>query len=206
MKKLLVVLASLALVASLTACAKAPTEEVNATKGSLDAAVAEGAQQYTPEDYKMVADQLAAANAEIKVQEEKFFKNFDKAKQILAKAKADADALKGKVVARKEELKKAAIATMAQANTALAEAKALLAKAPKGKGSKADIEAMATDLAGVEAMIPEVQPMIDKGDFIGANEKANAILARINAVSAEVNAAIEKQGAAKAAKAPAKKK
>lgn len=191
MKKLLVVLASLALVASLTACAKAPTEEVNATKGALDAAVAEGAQQYTPEDYKMVADQLAAANAEIKVQEEKFFKNFDKAKQILAKAKADADALKGKVAARKEELKQAAIATMAQANTALAEAKALLAKAPKGKGSKAEIEAMATDLAGVEAMIPEVQPMLDKGDFIGANEKANAILARINAVISEVNAAIE---------------
>lgn len=191
MKKLLVVLASLALVASLTACAKAPTEEVNATKASLDAAVADGAQQYTPEDYKAVADQLAAANAEIKVQEEKFFKNFDKAKQILAKAKADADALKGKVAARKEELKKACIATMAQANTALAEAKALLAKAPKGKGSKAEIEAMATDLAGVEAMIPEVQPMLDKGDFIGANEKANAILARINAVISEVNAAIE---------------
>ncbi len=191
MKKLLVVLASLALVASLTACAKAPTEEVNATKASLDAAVADGAQQYTPEDYKAVADQLAAANAEIKVQEEKFFKNFDKAKQILAKAKADADALKGKVAARKEELKKACIATMEQANAALAQAKELLAKAPKGKGSKAEIEAMATDLAGVEAMIPEVQPMLDKGDFIGANEKANAILARINAVISEVNAAIE---------------
>lgn len=191
MKKLLVVLASLALVASLTACAKAPTEEVNATKASLDAAVADGAQQYTPEDYKMVADQLAAANAEIKVQEEKFFKNFDKAKQMLAKAKADGDALKGKVAARKEELKQAAIATMAQVTTALEEAKALLAKAPKGKGSKAEIEAMQTDLAGVEAMIPEVQPMIDGGDFIGANEKANAILARINAVISEVNAAIE---------------
>jgi predicted small lipoprotein YifL len=91
MKRILVVLASLALVASLTACAKAPTEEINATKASVDAAVAEGAQQYTPEDYKMVTDGLAAANAEIKVQEEKFFKNFDKAKQMLAKTKADAD-------------------------------------------------------------------------------------------------------------------
>jgi len=193
MKKVLVVLASLALVASLTACAKAPTEEINATKAAVDAAVAEGAQQYTPEDYKMVADGLAAANAEIKVQEEKFFKNFDKAKQMLAKTKADAEALKGKVAQRKEELKQAAIATMAQATTALAEAKDLLAKAPKGKGSKADIEAMQTDLAGVEAMMPEVQPMIDGGDFIGANEKANAILARINAVSEEVKAAMEKK-------------
>ena len=191
MKKLLVVLASLALVASLTACAKAPTEEINATKAAVDAAVAEGAQQYTPEDYKMVADGLAAANAEIKVQEEKFFKNFDKASQILAKTKADAVALKGKVAARKEELKKAAIATMAQANTELVAAKELLAKAPKGKGSKAEIEAMTTDLAGVEAMIPEVEPLIAKGDFIGANEKANASLARITAVKTEVQAAID---------------
>ena len=195
MKRILVVLASLALVASLTACAKAPTEEINATKAAVDAAVAEGAQQYTPEDYKMVADQLAAANAEIKVQEEKFFKNFDKAKQMLAKTKADAEALKGKVAQRKEELKQAAVATLAQANAALVEAKDLLAKAPKGKGSKADIEAMQTDLAGVEAMLPEVQPMIDSGDFIGANEKANAILARVTAIIDEVKAAQAKVGA-----------
>jgi len=195
MKRILVVLASLALVASLTACAKAPSEEINATKASVDAAVAEGAQQYTPEDYKMVADGLAAANAEIKVQEEKFFKNFDKAKQMLAKTKADAEALKGKVAQRKEELKQAAIATLDQATAALTEAKDLLDKAPKGKGSKADIEAMQTDLAGVEAMIPEVQPMIDGGDFIGANEKANAILARVTAIIDEVKAAQAKVGA-----------
>jgi predicted small lipoprotein YifL len=195
MKRILVVLASLALVASLTACAKAPTEEINATKAAVDAAVAEGAQQYTPEDYKMVSDGLAAANAEIKVQEEKFFKNFDKAKQMLAKTKADAEALKGKVGQRKEELKQAAIATLAQATASLTEAKDLLAKAPKGKGSKADIEAMQTDLAGVEAMLPEVQPMIDSGDFIGANEKANAILARVTAIIDEVKAAQAKVGA-----------
>jgi dsDNA-specific endonuclease/ATPase MutS2 len=195
MKRILVVLASLALVASLTACAKAPTEEINATKAAVDAAVAEGAQQYTPEDYKVVADGLAAANAEIKIQEDKFFKNFDKAKQQLAKTKADAEALKGKVAERKEELKQAAIQTLAQAAAAVVEAKDLLAKAPKGKGSRADLEAMQTDLAGVEAMLPEVQPMIDGGDFIGANEKANAILARVTAIIDEVKAAQAKVGA-----------
>lgn len=195
MKRILVVLASLALVASLTACAKAPTEEINATKAAVDAAVAEGAQQYTPEDYKMVADGLAAANAEIKIQEDKFFKNFDKAKQLLAKTKADAEALKGKVAERKDELKQAAIQTLEQAAAAVVEAKELLAKAPKGKGSRADIEAMQTDLAGVEAMLPEVQPMIDGGDFIGANEKANAILARVTAIIDEVKAAQAKVGA-----------
>jgi len=113
---------------------------------------------------------------------------------MLAKTKADAEALKGKVAQRKEELKQAAIATLAQATASLAEAKDLLAKAPKGKGSKADIEAMQTDLAGVEAMLPEVQPMIDSGDFIGANEKANAILARVTAIIDEVKAAQAKVG------------
>jgi len=37
--------------------------------------------------------------------------------------------------------------------------------------------------------------MIDSGDFIGANEKANAILARVTAIIDEVKAAQAKVGA-----------
>jgi hypothetical protein len=37
--------------------------------------------------------------------------------------------------------------------------------------------------------------MIDGGDFIGANEKANAILARVTAIIDEVKAAQAKVGA-----------
>lgn len=192
MKRIAVVLLGLALVVSLAACAKAPTEEMNATKGAIDAAVAEGAQKYTPEDLKVVTDQMAAAQEEIKVQEAKFFKNFDKAKQILAKAKADADALKGKVVTVKEEMKNQSIALLGEATTAITDAKALLEKAPRGKGSAADIEAMKADVAGLEEALKEIQPLIDQGEYPMAIEKATAIKTRATSVADEVKAAQEK--------------
>jgi hypothetical protein len=192
MKRIAVVLLGLALVVSLAACAKAPTEEMNATKGAIDAAVAEGAQKYTPEDLKVVTDQMAAAQEEIKVQEAKFFKNFDKAKQMLAKAKADAEALKGKVVTVKEEMKNQSIALLGEATTAITDAKALLDKAPRGKGSAADIEAMKADVAGLEEALKEIQPLIDQGEYPMAIEKATAIKTRATSVADEVKAAQEK--------------
>lgn len=195
MKKISVMLLGLALVVSLSACGKQPTEEINATRASIDAAVSEGAEKYTPEDLKLVADQMAAAEAEIKVQDDKFFKNYDNAKQMLAKAKADADSLKGKVATVKEEMKNSAITLLGEATAAVAEAKAALETAPRGKGSLADIEAMKADVAGLEEALNEIQPLVDAGEYASAVEKATAIKSRAVAVSDEIKAVQEKLGA-----------
>jgi len=197
MKKISVMLLGLALVVSLSACGKQPTEEMGATRASIDAAVSEGAEKYTPEDLKMVSDQMDAAMAEIKVQDDKLFKNYDKAKEMLAKAKADADALKGKVATVKEEMKNNAIALLGEATTAVADAKAALDSAPRGKGTAADIEAMKTDVAGLEEALNEIQPLIDAGEYAAAVEKGTAIKTRALAVSDEIKAVQEKLNAMK---------
>lgn len=197
MKKISVMLLGLALVVSLSACGKQPTEEMGATRASIDAAVSEGAEKYTPEDLKVVNDQMDAAMAEIKVQDDKFFKNYDKAKEVLAKAKADADALKGKVAVVKEEMKNNAVALLGEATTAVTDAKAALESAPRGKGSLADIEAMKSDVAGLEEALNEIQPLIDGGEYASAVEKATAIKTRAAAVSDEIKAVQEKLAAAK---------
>jgi chromosome segregation ATPase len=197
MKKISVMLLGLALVVTLSACGKQPTEEMNATRASIDAAVSEGAEKYTPEDLKVVNDQMEAALAEIKVQDDKFFKNYDKAKEALAKAKSDADSLKGKVATVKEEMKNSAIALLGEATTAIADAKTALDSAPRGKGSLADIEAMKADVAGLEEALNEIQPLIDAGEYASAVEKATAIKSRAVAVSDEIKAVQEKLSAAK---------
>jgi hypothetical protein len=195
MKKISVMLLGLALVVSLSACGKQPTEEISATRASIDAAVSEGAEKYTPEDLKLVADQMAAAEAEIKVQDDKFIKNYDNAKQMLAKAKADADSLKGKVATVKEEMMNSAIVLLGEATAAVAEAKAALETAPRGKGSLADIEAMKADVAGLEEALNEIQPLIDADEYASAVEKATAIKSRAVAVSDEIKAVQDKIGA-----------
>lgn len=188
MKKLMAVLMGLVMVTALAGCGKQPVEDINASKAAVEAAAGEGAAKYVADDYKKVNDELAAALAEVKVQDEKWFKNYDKAKQLLATTKTDAEALKAKTVAEKERLKNQAIADLAAAQAALVDAKGQIASAPKGKGTAADIEAMKADVAGLEAAVAEIQPLIDSGEYVAASEKAVAIKDKSAAIAAEVAA------------------
>jgi hypothetical protein len=175
-------------------CAKEPTEDINATKTAVDTAKSEDATKYLPEEVKNVNDAMQAAEQEIKVQKDKMFKNYSKAKELLAKAKADADALKVNLEAKKEEAKNNATAAQEAAKTSIEEAKGLLDQAPKGKGSMADIEAFKADLKGMEDSLIEVQTAIDSGDYIGAIEKATAIKDKATGIADQVKAAMEKVG------------
>ena len=188
MKKISAVLVGLVMVSTLAACGKQPVEEINASKAAVEAAAGEGAAKYVADDYKKVNDELSAALAEVKVQDEKWFKNYDKAKQLLATAKADAEALKAKTVAEKERLKNQAIADLAAAQASVADAKTQVGSAPRGKGTAADIEAMKADVAGLEAALAEIQPLIDSGEYVAASEKAAAINGKSAEIAAEVAA------------------
>jgi len=181
----------------LVGCAKLPTEEINAAKASVDAVVAEGAQKFAAEDAKKLNDSMQAAQDEIKVQDGKTFKDYAKTKELLAKVKADAEALKAGLAAKKEEAKKNAAVAQEAAKTSVAEAKALLAKAPKGKGSKADIEALKADLKGIEDSLAEIKTANDSEDYNVAIEKSNAVKGKAAAISEQIKKAMEKVGTKK---------
>ncbi|RJQ55027.1 MAG: DUF4398 domain-containing protein [Nitrospiraceae bacterium] len=194
MKKLLLSLTvALTMLVVLVSCAKQPTQEMNDTKAAIDAVIAEGGDKYAAEEVKSLNDQLTAATDEVKVQDGKFFKNYDKAKEMLAKVKADSDALKAEIPARKEKAKNDAVASLEAATTAVSDAKAMLGKAPKGKGTKADIEAMRADIAGLEASLAEVQSLIDGEDYMAALDKANGIKDKAAEVSNQITMAMEKK-------------
>ncbi len=175
-----------------TSCAKQPTEQIDAVKASIAAAQAEGADVYAPEELKKLNDSMQAAMDEITTQSKKFFKKYGPAKEMLAKVQADADALKASIPAKKEAAKNAAIQAQTDAKTALDEAKALLDKAPKGKGTKADIEAMKADLAGLDMSFAEIQTAIDSQDYFGASGKAATIKEKAMAITDQVKTAMEK--------------
>ena len=187
---------------ALTGCGSQPGQEMQTAKAAVDGVVADGGEKFAPAETKGVADSLNAAMEEVKTQDGKFFKNYDKAKEMLAKAKSDAEALKAGLAAKKEKAKSEAAANLSAASEAVNAAKAALSKAPKGKGAADDIEAMKGDLQGMEAALAEVQPLIDGQDYAAARNKAAGIKSKADEVSAAVAAAMEKMAAAK----PGKKK
>jgi hypothetical protein len=178
----------------LAGCAKQPTEDINAAQKAVEATKAAGGEKYIPEDTKKMDDSLAAALNEIKAQDGKFAlsRNYDKAKQMLAQVKTDAEKVKTDIPSKKEEAKKNALAGQEAARASVKEAKALLAKAPMGKGARADIEALKGDLKGLEDSVPELQQLIDKEDYVVATDKAKAIKEKADGVSNQIKEAMQK--------------
>ena len=95
---------------------------------------------------------------------------------------------------KKEEAKQKATALQGEAKTAIEDAKKLLAKAPKGKGTKADIEAMKADVKGLADGLAEFQKLFDAGNYLDAVNKAQAIKDKAASVSEQVKSAMAKTG------------
>lgn len=190
MKKFLLLALALTLTAGLTACSKPPAEEIAAVKTAVDAVVAEGAEKYAPEEYKALQDAMTAAMEEVKAQEGKMFgAKYDNAKQLLAQVQTSAVTVKETAVAAREAMATEVVTVKEAAVAGVADLQALLAAAPVGKGSEADLEAIRADVAGLETSLQEVQPLIDAGDFAGAKEKADAIQAKVAEITAEIQSA-----------------
>ncbi len=185
-------LCAVAAAALATGCAKAPTQEMTDAKSAVDASAASGAQVYAAAELEAVKARFAAAEAEVKAQEGVMFKKYDKAKELLAQAKAEADALAASIPARKEAARAAAAAVEAEAQAALAEAKDLLAQAPKGKGAQADLEAYQADLTGIEEAMAEVTSLVTAENYLEASAKAQALKEKAMAVSEAIRAAMAK--------------
>jgi hypothetical protein len=197
MKKVRLVLVGLVVLAFLVGCASKPTQEIEATTAAVKAVIAEGLEKYAPEDAKKLNDTLAAINEELKVQDGKTFKSFDKTKQMLADLSKMAADMKAALPAKKEAAKQAAVAATEAAKAAAEDAKKLLAKAPKGKGTAADIEALKGDVKGIDDALAEIQGLIDKEDYAAAVTKANAVKEKATAVAAQITQAMEKAKAGK---------
>jgi len=193
MKNFIKVLAFSLMVAFIfTSCAKQPTQQMDAAKAAIEGVAQANGDIYAKDELKKLNDDLTLANDEVTAQSKKFFKKYGKAKEMLAKLVTDADAVKALIPARIEETKNDAVMAQTEAKAAVDEAKALLENAPKGKGTKADIEAMKADLAGIEMSLTDVQAAIDAQDYFGAKDKAVVVKDKAVVIADQVKAAIEK--------------
>jgi TonB family protein len=111
-----------------TGCASPPNADVDAAKSAVDKAGDQGASRYAPESLKSAQDARAALDAELKAQDGKWLKSYDKAKELAVAAKAAGDKAAADAVSGKE--KADAIAAKAKAEAAAARAKAKTAVAP----------------------------------------------------------------------------
>ena len=120
---------ALGLAITVTGCGSPPTADVDAAKAALDRAVTDRAAQYAAESLKAAQDARAALDAELKAQEAKWVKSYDKTRELAVAAKAAGDKAAADAVAGKE--KADAVAAKEKVDAA-ARAKARLAAVRPG--------------------------------------------------------------------------
>ncbi|MBA0914346.1 MAG: hypothetical protein SCG73_01870 [Nitrospiraceae bacterium] len=179
----------------LTACAKAPTEQIAAAEKAVTEAQQSGAATYVADEYAKIEGTMAALKKEVSEQDGKFalLRDYGKVEQLAAAAKSDAERVKVEAATKKEEAKAAALQAQQVAQEAVASTLALVAKAPTGK-DRAALESIKADANALKESLNQVQTAIDAADYPTAQTKAKAIHEKSQAVSQEIKAALAKIG------------
>jgi TonB family protein len=112
----------LCLAITVTGCATPPSADVDAAKAAVDKAATDRADRYAAESLKAAQDARAALDAELKAQEGKWLKSYDRTRELAVAAKAAGDKAAADAVAGKEKAE--AIAAKAKADAAATRAKA----------------------------------------------------------------------------------
>lgn len=113
---------ALGLAITVTGCASPPSAEVDAAKAAIDKAANDRAEQYAAESLRAAQDARAALDAELKAQEGKWIKSYDRTKELAVAAKTAGDKAAADAVTGKE--KADAVAAKAKADAAAAKARA----------------------------------------------------------------------------------
>lgn len=112
----------LGLAMAVAGCGSPPTADVDAARASVDNAATVHADQYAAESLKEAQNARAALDAELKAQEGKWVKSYDRSRELAATAKAAGDKAAADAVAGKERAD--AAAAKARADRAAAREKA----------------------------------------------------------------------------------
>src|SRR5690349_5059824 len=193
-----VLLPALCTLILVSGCAQPPVDQINAAEQAVKDAQQSGAATYVANDYAKIEGLMAALKKEVADQEGKFalLRDYGKAEQLAATTKTEAERVKGDAVKKMEQAKFAATQAQQAAQASVVSTLELVAKAPTGK-DRAAIESIKADAEALKASLNDVQMMLDKADFLGAETKANAIQQKADAVSHEIETALAKVGKGK---------
>ena len=197
-KRIVVIFAIFALF-TIVGCGKPPEQEIQSANTSFEAARTAEVEDYAPDAFQVAMDTLSAANAAKQEADGKFalFRSYGKAKELYVRAEALAKEAETAAAAEKERVKQEVAIFLTQAKDALDSASAALSKAPRGKGTKADIELIRSDLDAATAAYGEAQADFDAGKYKAAKIKLEGVIQKAGSVKEEIAQAIAKKSGKK---------
>ena len=185
-KTLLYFLTMILVMFTFIGCDDVPQQEIDDAKASLDAAKKAEADQYVPDKYNAAKQSLDRAMAVVQEEESAMFGNFDEARTLLSTAKTAADEAAAAAPGKKEEVKQAVESALAGIPAEVEATKKMWKTAPRGKGTREALQLIKAEIERTEAMQSEVQAALNGGDYLGAQQKAQQIIAKLKSLQGEL--------------------
>ncbi|MCK4754988.1 MAG: hypothetical protein KAS58_07130 [Calditrichia bacterium] len=185
-KTLLYFLTMILVMFAFSGCDDVPQQEIDEANAALDAAKKAEADLYVPDKYNAAKQALDRAMAVVQEEESAMFSNFDEARNLLATAKTAADDAAAAGPAKKEEVKQATEALLADIPGEVKTTKDMWRRAPRGKGTREALQLIKEDIERTEASQSEVTAALESGDLLTAQQKAQAIIAKLKSIQGEL--------------------
>jgi hypothetical protein len=175
----------------MVACSQPPSELVGTAHESERMAVAEGAQDYAPEAMAEVAEARAALEAELAVQEQRWGirRSYDQAEQLAEAYRATSLRASVEAGEARDAAHAATEQSIADSQVLLAQVRDMIAHAPVGKGSAADLAALRADLDAAEDGLDAAQELMLTEKYLEAQSSATSSMDMIDRVRASLDQA-----------------
>ena len=185
---------ALALIGFVAGCSESPRTSYDAAVASLEMARSAEAEQYAPEAFKEAADSLNAALLKMQEQDGRFFavRDYDEAAALVEQSQQLADAVRQKAVAEKELVRVGDSVMIDEIGLLISGARASLASAPKGKGSRIDLKVLEADLNAADTALINATSEYQAGRYLAARDQLTAVKAQVDRVRQEVITASSK--------------
>ncbi len=194
LKRVMMVLA-VATLMLVVGCAKPPEAEIQKANTAIDAARTAEAETYAPAAYKTAMDTLNAANSAKTEADGKFalFRSYSKAKELYVRAEMLANDAVTQAQAEKERVKAEVTQMLVDVKAVIDSAQVAFKKAPRGKGSKADLAMIQTDLDAVTTAYAGAEADFNNGAYASAKAKLENTVQKARAIISEIAAASSKK-------------
>lgn len=163
-----------------------PQQEMEAARAAVAQAKEGGADKWAPNEFQASEASLSAAEAEMDAQGQKWFKNFDKTKELLAQVITDAERAQSAAVTNKENSRQEATTAIEEARTALEGAQTALKGARVGKDTKADLALFKQDLEGLAASLSEAEAAMEQEEYNDARDTAVTVKEKATSIREQI--------------------
>jgi hypothetical protein len=182
---------ALAAFALIVGCSEAPQTQMKASQDAMQQAQLAEAVQYAPATFQVAQDTMNAAQVEMQKQDSKFalFRRYGKSAELFTAAQRLAEKATADAQTAKEQVRKEDSALVVQIDALMVTAKDAYAAAPKGKGTRADLELIKTDLTSTEQAYVAAVAEYTNGSYLTAKTKLEAVVSQLNRIIGEIDAA-----------------